>query len=153
MFPPNFRVRGAFNYDRDQASFVSGLRTPEVTRTIQSAKDDADINVIVKRFGVTGMVPVVERLPLNDDFDGVFDFQSAMNVLNAATRTFERLPAAVRKRFGHDPKEFVDFCSDPKNSDELVKMGLAIKKPIVVESPPMKVEVVSTVGKEKDNGK
>lgn len=104
------------------------------SRTVQSSKDDADINVIVKRFGVTGLLPVRSDVPTYGEFDAVFDFQSAMNVIRRAQLTFESLPADVRKRFGNDPKTFVDFASDKANIDELRKMGLAPKVAEVVDA-------------------
>jgi len=108
-------------------------------KTIQSSKDEADINTIVKRFGLTGQLPQNVRVPLNADFDGVFDFQTAMNTINDAQRAFMAMPAEVRKRFGNDPGEFVDFVSDPKNQEEAVKLGIAL--PVVVEENPPPVEV------------
>lgn len=121
-------VRNPFNYDRGAASRESGLACKGVSRTQQSQKEDADINVIVRRFGVTGMIPQVQRLPTFQDFEGVFDFQSAQNALVQANRAFMQVPAAVRARFANDARLFVDFCSDPKNLDELRSMGLAPKK-------------------------
>lgn len=99
--------------------------------TIQSAKDEADINLIVKRFGVTGQLPQVAAPPTYMEYAEVFDFQSAMNVVVAAQRSFEGLDAKVRKRFSNDPAEFVKFCEDPANLPEMRKMGLAIPEVVV----------------------
>lgn len=107
--------------------------------TIQSQKEEADINTIVRKFGVTGTVPGNIRTPLNVDFDGVFDFQSAMNTINEAQRAFSLMPAEVRKRFGNDPGEFVDFASNPENQEEARKLGLAM--PVIVEEDPPVVNV------------
>jgi len=108
-------------------------------KTIQSQKEEADINTIVKRFGISGMLPTNVRTPLNIDFDQSFDFQSAMNLINDAQRAFMEMPADVRQRFGNDPGLFVDFASDPKNQDEARKLGLAL--PVVVEETPPPVDV------------
>lgn len=105
--------------------------------TVQSEKDNCDINVIVKRFGVTGQLPIVSRLPTYGDFDSIFDFRSAMESVRSAQERFDALPSDVRKRFYNDPQMFVEFASDPKNLDEMRKMGLAkALPPEVVESPP-----------------
>jgi len=116
-----------------------GLSFEGPGKAIQSQKEESDINTIVKRFGLTGQLPQNVRTPLNIDFDGVFDFQSAMNVINDAQRAFSAMPADVRKRFGNDPAEFIDFASDPKNQEEARKLGLAL--PIKVEETPPVIDV------------
>lgn len=95
----------------------------------QSQKEDADINTIVKRFGLTGQLPENVRMPTYQDFDGVMDFQTAMNAIKSAEDSFMRMPANVRARFQNDPAEFVEWCSDPTNLDEARKLGLAPPKP------------------------
>lgn len=118
-------------YSNDESMFYSAetaLECKDESLTVQSQAEEADINTIVKRFGVTGMLPLVERPPLNEDFTEVFDFRSAMDMILAAQRSFEGLDANVRKRFGNDPAEFVEFCGNPDNLDEMRKMGLAVPK-------------------------
>lgn len=116
------------------------------SRTVQSAKDDADINVIVKRFGVTKMMPTSARVPSYGDYTGVNDFQTAMNVIREAEEAFMTLPADTRSRFGNDPQAYLEFCSNPDNIGEMVKMGLANKprKPDNIPAPDVP-------GKEKSN--
>jgi len=118
-------VRSAFNYDRDAASLESALVCLDKSKTIQSQAEEADINTIVKRFGVTGLMPQSVRAPTYADYDDVFDFQSAQEALILAERSFMAMPAEVRKRFNHDPAQFVDFCSDRSNLPEMRKLGLA----------------------------
>lgn len=134
---------GAFNYDVDAASAKAALICEDDSRTVQSGKDDADINVIVNRFMKTGVLPGSIIPPTFDSFDGVVDFQSAMNAVLAARREFMKLDAKVRARFGNDPQQFVEFCSNRENLEEMRKLGLAVPK---VEAPPeviQKVEVVN----------
>lgn len=117
--------------------------------TIQSAKDEADINVLVRRFGVTGVISGVERPPPLTEFQDTFDFRSALDAINAARRSFMELSADTRARFLNDPARFVDFCSardengELVNGDEMRKMGLALPKVDPVVPPPMRVEVVN----------
>lgn len=100
------------------------------SRTRQEFKEETDINTIVRRFGVTGQVPVSARVPLNVDFADSVDFREAMNAMVEARESFDVLPAKVRARFHNDPAEFVDFCSavdaDGKllHAEELRKLGL-----------------------------
>lgn len=126
-------VRSPYNYDTASASSESGLVCDDPSLAQQNFKDECDINVIVRRFGVTGQLPSNVRMPSYGDFTGVTDYQSALNSVLAARDSFMSLPAEVRSRFSNDPALFVDFCSDPANRDEALKLGLidAPAKPVV----------------------
>lgn len=124
-------VRNPYNYDTNKASNDSSLKCEDKSLTIQSEKADADINTIVKRFGLTGHLPSNIRIPRYGDFTGVDDYQSALNAVKAADETFNSLPAEVRRRFDNDPEQFVEFCLDEKNRKELFDMGLTEKAPEV----------------------
>lgn len=119
-------LRTPFNYDMLSASDESGLCCEDASLTKQSFVPETDINEIVKRFGLTGELPGDLRAPTYQDFEGVFDFHSAMNAIATANESFDALPAAVRSRFQNNPALFVDFCSDVANLDEMRKMGLAV---------------------------
>lgn len=93
--------------------------------TQQSQAKDADINEIVKRFGLTGTLPDDIRIPHYADYDEVIDFHTAMNAVAAAQSQFMRMPAAIRSRFDNDPQKFVEFCEAPGNIEALRQMGLA----------------------------
>lgn len=121
-------VRNAYNYDRNLASDESGLRCDDVSLTKQSFAEEADINTIVRRFHLTGQLPENVRAPQYQDFEGVFDFHSAMNAVAAAGESFDAMPAEVRSRFHNNPAEFVDFCSDAANREEAVKLGLVFDR-------------------------
>lgn len=142
-------LRTAYNYDRDQASFDAGLSTGDDTPTIQSAKEECDINVIVERFGITGMMPQ-NLAPLTfGDFSNVGDYRTAMDALNSARDRFMELPSAVRARFGNSPQAFLQHCEerDDKGNrvhiDQLRKWGLAVDPPKEPEVRVVKVEVVN----------
>lgn len=119
------------------------IDTGSVSPTQQNQRDDADINTIVKRFGLNGTLPQNIRTPLNADFEDVFDYQSAMNVIIEGDRAFAAMPADVRKRFGNDPAEFMNFISDEKNVDEAVKLGLRVRRPEPLPEKPVEVRVVA----------
>lgn len=145
---------GALNYDTNEASLESAISCPEDTRTQQSGKLDADINEIVRRFGVTGTLPQGTRPPTYGDFNDVFDFQTAQNAIVIAQQSFMAMPATVRKRFNNDPHEFVAFCSEPENIDEMRKMGLAVpkKEVIIAEKKPDNLDSTENKdGRNKDN--
>lgn len=116
------------------------LKCPGNGRTKQASKDECDVNLIVKRFTETGELPSGNmKSPVFGDVTGL-EFRSMMDIIAGAQAAFEALPAVLRKRFGNDPAEFVEFCSDSANRDELVKLGLS-DKPTVVE-PQVKPEEV-----------
>lgn len=124
---------GAFNYDVRAASMAAALVCKDDSKAVQSGKEDADINVIVARFNKSGVLPGSIVPPTYDNFVDVFDFQSAMNAVVFAQREFMKLDAKVRSRFGNDPQQFVEFCSDKENLDEMRKLGLAVPAPVVSE--------------------
>lgn len=129
-------VRKQLSYDRKAAGVRIMFEGPG--RTLQSQKDDSDINVIMKRFGATGLLPTNIRVPLKSDF-GNMDFMTAMNAIVQAKRSFDALDADTRYRFHNDPQKFIDFCQDPKNLAEMRKMGLAVPEKKVVPAEPIRV--------------
>lgn len=124
-------VRSAYNYDSDLVSAQTATLNEDADMAVQSEKDSCDINVIVRRFGVTGQLPQNVAVPRYEDFDSVFDFRTAMNAVVAAKESFGELAAEVRERFSNDPQRFLEFCSDPSNVDEMIKFGLAVKRDVV----------------------
>lgn len=127
---------GAFgSYDVDEVSRETSMVVDplEISRTIQSAKDECDINVIVRRFGITSQMPTSVRLPSYGDYDTVADFQTAMNQVREAEESFMTLPSGIRSRFGNNPQAFLEFVADPSNVPEIVKMGLASRvDPVII---------------------
>lgn len=141
MIKTQSMFRTQYNYDRELVSRNNGLTCPEPTRTQQQFKEECDINVILKRFGVTGHLPLMAVQPVQGDFTGVEDYQSMLNTLMAADDNFMRLPSDVREKFGQDPRKFVDFCVDPANIDAVREMGLA-PRPAGKPAPTL-VEIVN----------
>lgn len=121
-------LRTPYNYDTNAVSDETGLECLDESKAIQSQKEEADINTIVRRFGLTGQLPVNARMPEYGDFTGITDYQSALNAVMSADETFMQMPADVRVRFGNDPKKFVEFCLDPANAEEAAKLGLTVEK-------------------------
>lgn len=118
-------------------SFATGVECTEPSLTQQSQAAEADINEIVRRFGLTGKLPENVRVPTYGDFDGVVDdYQSALNAIRSAEESFMAMPADVRARFNNDPGLFVEFCSDPENLPEMRKLGLAVPEEKADNPPP-----------------
>jgi phage internal scaffolding protein len=123
-------------YDNfDDRSLETGLKCLDDSLTQQQFRDESDINNIVDRFMKTGHLPDPVSMPQYVDYEGVFDFQSAMNVVRQADENFMRMDAKVRARFHNSPQEFLEFFADSANSEEAVRLGLALPQP--KESPPV----------------
>ncbi len=114
-----------------------GIVNDKPSMTIQSFKDDADINCIISRFESTGVlvdpsVPV-SRVPQFGDFSDLPSYQEAQNVIVAANIAFYSLSSKIRERFGNDPAAYFDFVRNLKEgSDEYVEainLGI-VNKPV-----------------------
>jgi len=142
-------LRSARNYDRDSVSLLNAMPDDQdrwPSRTVQSERDNCDINVIMKRFGVTKQMPSVTRVPSYGDYSGVSDFHSAMTAVRVAEETFMELPAAVREEFNNSPQKYLQFCSDPKNQEKMIELGIATRR------APDKIVKVHVTNEVKDEG-
>lgn len=115
----------------------SDLECNDPSLAQQSYKDDVDINVLLERFKVTGQMPQSVVLPTYGDFSAVVDFRTANDAINRARNAFMDLPADLRARFSNDPQVFLEFCSNPDNKDELVKLKLANPPDVPVPVVPV----------------
>lgn len=123
-------MRTAWNYDRDIASAETALLCPEEeNRTQQQFAEEVDINTIVRRFGLTGQLPVNPQMAQVGDFTAVTDFQDAMQRIARARAEFMTFPPELREQFGNDPAKMLAFLSDEKNRDRAIELGLVAKPP------------------------
>lgn len=120
--------RSPHNYDQEEASNDATVQDFGPSMTVQSMAEDADINVIVQRFGLTGKMPDNPRIPTFQDFEDIGDFRTAIESVKLAQEAFNEYPAELRGRFLNDPQRFMAFCADPANKDDMRKLGLL--KPI-----------------------
>lgn len=122
-----------------------GISFTQPSQTLQSFKDDADINCIIARYENTGVlvdpsVPV-SRTPSYGDYSDLPSYQEAQNVIIAANSAFNSLSSKIRERFGNDPAAFFDFVRNLKEGgedyDEAIALGI-INRPLVDshEVPP-----------------
>jgi len=129
----------------DIQSEKTGLSCLDASLTQQQFAEEADINTIVNRFLKTGVLPTPNTFPQYVDFEGIFDYQSAMNLVRAADESFMRMDAKVRQRFNNSPQEFLEFFANPANTEEASRLGLTIPQPSAVtkvteEVTPSKAE-------------
>lgn len=125
-------LRTPYNYDTDAASNESGLRCEDASLAQQHFKDECDINVILEKFNVTGLLPDAPISPKYGDFSGISDYHTAMNRVIAAQHEFGALPAQIRARFQNDPAQLIEFLQDEKNRPEAEELGLV--EPVAAEA-------------------
>jgi len=105
------------------------LRPGDRRGAVQSFAQACDINRIMAKYQLTGSVEWVQKHEGRyADVTGL-SFDSAMETVLRAQAMFDDLPSSVRARFGNDPGAFFDFVNDPNSGEELVRLGLAVKRP------------------------
>lgn len=101
------------------------LITPEPSLTDQSQIDACDVNLIMRDFAKTGVLPGVNKEAVFADVSTATSYHDAMNIVLNAENQFMSLDAKTRKEFDNDPAHFLEFVENPKNAARLVEMGLA----------------------------
>lgn len=112
-----------------KTGFLTDELVPDLGYTQQQFAEEADINTIVRRFGLTGELPSAMRAPIYGDFTGITNYQDALNAVLQAEAGFNDLPADLRERFANDPARMLQFLADDRNKDEAIKLGLVNKPP------------------------
>lgn len=120
-------LRTPYNYDTDAASNESGMACEEPSLAQQHFKEECDINTILQKFNITGILPEAPLSPRYGDFTGIGDYHTALNRVIAAQEEFEALPAQIRARFDNDPAKLIEFLDDEANRPEAEKLGLVDK--------------------------
>lgn len=121
-----------------------GIIFNEPTMTIQSEKDNCDINVIMNRYATCG-TPLPYRTdgvqPVYADVSELGDYMENYQRCKQAEEMFNSLPSALRKELDNNPANLIPFIQDKKNESRCIEYGL-INKPIV-EAPKAPVVVNS----------
>ena len=113
----------------------------EKSLTDQSQMDDCDINILMQRYGKSGVVVVNSKPAAYGDITDVKSFQEAKNIFIQAEAAFASLDAKVRKEFDNDPVKFLDFMEnlDDSNKDTAIRLGL-ITEPRSLDPAPEEVK-------------
>lgn len=144
------KVISLFSLDSDAHSALHGIEFDDPSLTVQSDAKSADINYIVKQFGLTLELPYGRSVPVYADYsDAPTDFHAAKNFILDSDAAFLRLPANVRSRFDNDPGQFLDFMGDVANHAEAVALGVIVPptSPLPIDglAPPAPSGAVSGV--------
>lgn len=97
-------------------------------RTQQQYKNECNPNVIINRYNSTGeFLRIRSSKPMYIDCT-VDQFAIMRESVARIEETFNELPAMLRKRFKHDPKELLEFLENPANRTEAEELGLVQPK-------------------------
>lgn len=125
----------------------------EPTMTQKADASETNINVIMAKYNKTGQLPRVLAQPLFGDFSEELDYRTAVERINSAHDAFMEIPANIRQRFGNDPTEFMKFCADENNAEEMAKLGLTNPKPTPTIDQELLQAIKDLKPKETSNGK
>lgn len=128
-YPPpiNWRHQGDYKRDAEERA-ATDITCRDESLTMQSFTEDADLNVIAKRYGIDGQIPVAPINPaMYGDFSDAPDLREALDRTRDAKNKFMDLPAKLRARFRNDPSELWDFVNDPENWEEALRLGILAK--------------------------
>lgn len=120
------KFRAPHAYDVDQASDEATIKDNGESLTIQSHSEDADINVLMRRFGVIPPQAMEVRTPMYGDFTGIRDFRTAVTVVAEAQDAFLRLPSAIRHTYENDPQLFLQAIETGEAVSVLKAHGLIL---------------------------
>lgn len=130
MTKPIQKYRVAYDGDPDHVGDSCATIFLDESLTQQSFTEDADINVLVKRFGLdNAKLPVAPIDPrYYGDFTDVPDLRTALDIVRDAENRFMDLPAALRARFDNQPGKLWDFVNDPVNAEACIQLGLLARQ-------------------------
>lgn len=124
---PGIAWRAAYDSERDELEGqLAATTNNEPSLTQQSFKDDADINVLVRRFGLDNMPipPYADDPSYYGDFTNVPDLRTALELVRDAENRFMDLDAKLRAKFDNNPAKLWHWINDPDNGPEAVRLGL-----------------------------
>ena len=94
--------------------------------TKQEFKKDTDLNVIMRKFQVTGALDHVNMHQGQYGESTPVQYHQAMTIVANAKSMFEDLPSSLRNKFDNEPAKFLDFVQDERNFDEAQELGIAL---------------------------
>lgn len=138
-------IRSAYSPRKSVAiDFKDDFGEPEPSRTEQCHKKACDIHHIIKQYDRNGLVTHVNTMKAEyGDYTQVNEYQEALNMVMNAQEQFMELPSKIRKMFGNDPGEFLEFATNPENQQRLVELGLANGVEVIQDTVEASTEVIT----------
>mgnify|MGYP000095638379 CR=1 FL=1 len=117
-----------------------GFETTGESLTQQSHAAAADVRNIIKQYDRTGLIANVNKgIAQYGDYSEINEYAEALNIVRIANENFSALPSHIRQQFNNNAGLFFEFATDPKNSEEMIKLGLK-EAPKIVEEATKKSE-------------
>lgn len=114
-------------YYRKHGEFEEIVFGPSMTK--QAFKDETDVNRIIAKFQVSGVISHQAKYGgVYGDFSD-FDFLQAQNDIRRAEVIFAALPSEVRREFDQDMSKFFSYVNDPENIGKLDTLLPKIAEP------------------------
>lgn len=90
----------------------------EPTRTQQHFAQECNINEILRKYSITGVLPVNSQEAWYADISDIpASYQEALEISKRAQEHFLTLPAKVRAFFENNCSLYVDFVTNPSEAD------------------------------------
>jgi len=112
-----------------------GFETKGDSLTQQSHAQAADVRNIIKQYDRTGLIANVNKgIAQYGDYSEINEYAEALNMVSEANESFAQMPSHIREQFSNNAGLFFEFATNPKNSEEMIKMGLKKAPENVVEA-------------------
>lgn len=129
--PARIVWRQQYDYKRDAIERALSDSTPEGdSMTEQHHADDADLNIVLARMGVTDGSKIPSELGIRidpswyGDFSNAVDLHTAMEQMREAQHRFMTLPAGLRAKFDNNWTKLHDWVTNPDNLDEAIELKM-----------------------------
>lgn len=133
---PRFNWRHQYDTARDQQEGDTAiLKCEDESLTVQSFAQDADLNVLAKRFGINAIPTAPLDAATFRDTTQDPDLRQILDYRIEAQNQFRGLPAKLRRRFHDNPAELWQFLQDPDNAEEAIRLGLLTAAPATSGTP------------------
>lgn len=133
------KIHTAYDTPHDEGvKFLDEFGEPQKSLTVQSEKDECDVNILMERYAKTGVITMNQAQPRFMDVTDAPTFQEALHIVQQANDAFASLDAKIRREFDNDPVKFLEFIGDEKNHDRALELGLIEAKqaqPKQVDAP------------------
>jgi len=152
------RIEALDDYGQEIIGDTKGIRTiasPPVFQllhtgpglTQQEFKDECDMNLILKKYGIYAAANA-PAMVFRDVSHG-YDYLEAFNAVQEANEAFAALPADARRALDHSPLRLMELSQTPEGVAQLVKMGFG-NPPSEEDSNPKAVEPQEPKAPKKD---
>lgn len=137
-----FNYRHQYDDARDAIErAASDSYNTEPSMTMQHFTEDADINITLKRFGVTdgSILPALDLANVDPrwygDFTDAVDLKTALDRMRTAEQHFMQLPAELRAMFNNNWSDLATWMENPANIDKAIELKLLTRAPAPAPAP------------------